>query len=415
MFAYVARHPILDSDKNVFAYELLFRDGRKNCFPDIRPDEATSKIITASHLTLGLEDIACHKTSFINFHKETLLHGFPTMLDPETVVVELVESIPTDSNMVTACKQIKDMGYRLALDEHNFDPKWDVFLPYVDIIKVDTLRSDYETIARNLPKFQKANVKLVAEKVETQEDFLRFKEMGFDYFQGFFFAKPEVIRQRNLPTSKLILLELMQASSSKDFSFERINDIFQRDVGLSYMLLRFINNPTINKRYKISSLRHALNYLGEMELKKFIAILALANLGDEKPMELLHMSLVRAKFCELVSMARKDQDNPPKGFLVGLFSLLDALLDQSMPHLVEKLPIDDEIKGALCGADGRLRNYLMLARAFESANWLNLIKLSNQLELSQKLLHGLFNEAIVWGNEVRQTVSPHYPKAQARG
>ncbi|GAB3026131.1 EAL and HDOD domain-containing protein [Bowmanella dokdonensis] len=412
MFAYIARHPILDSDKNVYAYELLFRDGRKNCFPDIKPDEATSKIITGSHLTLGLEDIACHKTSFINFHKETLMHGFPSMLDPETVVVEIVEAVPTDSEMVTACKQIKDMGYKLALDDHNFDPRWDVFLPFVDIIKVDTLRSDYETIARNIAKFQQAKVQLVAEKVETHEDFNRFRDLGFDYFQGFFFSKPEVIRQRNLPTSKLALLELLQESANREFNFERVNAIFERDVGLSYMLLRFINNPTINKRYKISSLRHALNYLGEMELKKFISILALANMGEEKPMELLHLSLVRAKFCELVSLAKKDQDNPPKGFLVGLFSLLDALLDQNMLNLVDKLPIDEEIKSALCGQEGRLKSYLALARAFESANWLALIKLSGQLELSQKMLHGLFNQAIVWGNEIRQSISPHFPKTK---
>ncbi|ALT00134.1 EAL and HDOD domain-containing protein [Lacimicrobium alkaliphilum] len=412
MFAYVARHPILDTDKNVYAYELLFRDGRKNCFPDIKPDEATSKIITASHLTLGLEDIACHKTSFINFHKETLINGFPTMLDPESVVVEIVDTVPSDSSLVGACKQIKDMGYKLALDDHNFDPRWDAFLPYVDIIKVDTLRSDFDTIARNLPKFQQAKVKLVAEKVETYEDFNCYRDMGFDYFQGFFFSKPEVIRQRNLPTSKLALLELLQESSSTEFSFERVNAIFERDVGLSYMLLRFINNPTINKRYKISSLRHALNYLGELELKKFISILALANMGEDKPIELLHLSLVRAKFCELVSIAKKDKDNPPKGFLVGLFSLLDALLDQDMSALVGKLPIDDEIRSALCGGEGRLRNYLGLAKAFESANWLALIKLSGQLELSQKMLHGLFNEAIVWGNGIRQSISPHFPRTK---
>ncbi|WP_438865480.1 EAL and HDOD domain-containing protein [Neptunicella sp.] len=413
MFAYVARQPIMDKDQNVCAYELLFRDGKENCFPNIQPDEATSRILANNHLTLGLEDIACHKTSFINFHRDSLLNDFPSMLDPEHVVVEIVETIPTTEEMVNACKKIKDKGYKLALDDYTFDARWDIFMPYIDIIKVDTHLSDYQTIAGKIEKLQKANIQLLAEKVETHEEFNLYNNLGFNLFQGYFFAKPEVIKQKNLPTSKLALVELMKESANSSFSFDRVNAILERDVGLAYMLLRFINNPTVNKRYEITSLRHALNYMGEVELKKFISILALAKLGDEKPMELLHMSLVRAKFCELISHARKDVDNPPKGFLVGLFSLLDALLSQNLNDVVNKLPIDLEIKQALMGEKGRLADYLSVAKAFESANWLNLIRLSKELAVDQKLLHSLFNQAIVWGNGVRQTLSPHYPKAQA--
>ncbi|MDN4500823.1 EAL domain-containing protein [Alteromonadaceae bacterium BrNp21-10] len=412
MFAYVARQPILDSEYNVHGYELLFRDGQQNCFPNIQPDEATSKIITNNYLTLGLEDLACNKTSYINFHKDTLLNDFPSLLDPESVVVEIVETIPTTDEMVQACRKIKEQGFKLALDDHNFDPRWDMFLPYIDIIKVDTHRAGFEKVARSIPKFQAANVQLIAEKVETHDEFKKYNELGFDLFQGFFFSRPEIIKQKNLPTSKLGILDLLQESTNAHFDFERINTILERDVGMSYMLLRFINNPMVNKRHKITSLRHALNYMGELELKKFISILALAKIGDEKPMELLHMSLVRAKFCELVSVARKDKDNPPKGFLVGLFSLLDALLDQPIADVVNKLPIDEEIKRALGQNEGRLAQYLLLARSLESASWLSLIRLSKELELDQRQIHSLFNQAIVWGNGIRQTVSPHYPQSR---
>ncbi|MBC3766912.1 EAL and HDOD domain-containing protein [Neptunicella marina] len=412
MFAYVARQPIMDSDQNVFAYELLFRDGQNNCFPDIQPDEATSKILANNHLTLGLEDIACHKRSFINFHREALLNDFTSLLDPEHVVVELVETVPATDDVLAACQKIKNQGYKLALDDYSFDPRWDKFLPLVDIVKVDTYLSDYQTIAAKVEQLQRNNITLLAEKVETHDAFHSFKDLGFDLFQGFFFAKPEIVKQRNLPTSKLALIELMKESAGSVFSFERVNAILERDVGLSYMLLRFINNPTVNKRQEITSLRHALNYMGEIELKKFISILALARLGDEKPTELLHMSLVRAKFCELLSHACYDKDNPPKGFLVGLFSLLDALLSQNLPEVVNKLPIDLEIKQALLNQPGRLNNYLAIAKAFESANWLKLIRLSKDIGIEQKMLHHLFNQAILWGNGVRQTVSPHYPRSQ---
>jgi EAL and modified HD-GYP domain-containing signal transduction protein len=237
--------------------------------------------------------------------------------------------------------------------------------------------------------------------------------MGFDYFQGYFFARPVSGSNKNLPTSKLTLVELIGASSSESFDFEGVNNVIERDVGLSYMLLRFINNPTINKRYKITSLRHALNYMGEVEVKKFIALLALANLSDEKPAELLNLSLVRAKFCDLLGTEKNMGNNPPTAFLLGLFSMLDALLDQKMESLVEKLPLVNEVKEALCGGQNDLSVYLVLIKAFESGNWLKVIRISKILDVEQKLLHSLFNQAILWGNGVRQSISPHFPKSEA--
>jgi len=402
VYAYVARQAIFNKDKHVHAYELLFRNGKDNCYPEeMAPDEATSKILANSHLNMGLEDITGGRTAFINFYEDTLLYRFPTSLDPFNVVIEVLETIPISEELLAACKHIKNLGYKLALDDHDFDPKWDVFLPIVDIIKVDIKESTYETIAANIPKFLDAGVELVAEKIETHEEFEQYKELGFHYFQGYFFARPEVMKKRSLPASRLTMVELMSASSSSNLDFTKVNNIIERDVSLSYMLLRFINNPTVNKRYKISSLRHALNYMGEVEIKKFIALLALANLSDDKPSELITLSLVRAKFCELIAIARKDQENPPKGFLVGMFSLLDALLDQKMQHVTEKLPILDDIKQALCGEEGYLLDYLLLAEAFEQANWRSIQRQAKKLELSQKLLHSFYNEALKWGNAMK--------------
>jgi EAL and modified HD-GYP domain-containing signal transduction protein len=176
-------------------------------------------------------------------------------------------------------------------------------------------------------------------------------------------------------------------------------------VALSYMLLRFINNPIVNKSNKITSLRHALNYMGEVEVKKFIALLALANLADGKSPELVQMSLVRAKFCELVAHARKDKDNPPTGFLVGLFSLLDALLDQDMENLVAKLPLSDDLKYALCGRESSLKQYLALAIALERANWSKVKRIAAELKLNQRILHSFYNESLKWGMAMAQSNS----------
>ena len=404
MFAYVARQSILNANKEVFAYELLFRDGKSNCFPEIEPDEATSKLLTGSQLSLGVEEIADGKLAFINFHEDTLLYRFPTFLDPQNVIIEIVETVPITDRLIEACRHIKNLGYKIALDDHDFDPKWDAFLPHVHIVKVDIQESEYETVAANMEKFKQAGLKLVAEKVETHEEFERYKALGFDYFQGYFFAKPEVLKQKNIPSSKILMMELMDASSSRNFDFDRINDIITRDVALSYMLLRFINNPLVNKRHKITTLRHALTYMGEIEVKKFIALIALANMGDNKPQELVHLSLVRAKFCELTAAACNEIENPPKGFLVGLFSLLDALLDQTMDDLMEKLPLSPELKNALCGMQSSLRDYLALARSFEEGNWQNVKRLSAKLELKQQLTHSFYNESIKWGKSMTQSI-----------
>lgn len=414
MFAFIARQPILDTAKNVFAYELLFRDGKNNCYPPAEKSEATEKLIAQKYRILTLDDISCSKTSFINFQSNSIADDLSSSLDPENVVIELSAGSSKMDELTYVCQQVKKMGYKVALENCRVESDMSQLLPHIDLLKVKTERSEYDSLSRNINQFLDANVKLIADQVNTHEDFHICKGVGFDYFQGYFFSKPEAVSHQQLPTSKLTLVELMGASSSATFDLEGINRVIEQDVGLSYMLLRFINNPAINKRYKITSLRHALNYMGEVEIKKFIALLALTNLSDDKPLELIHLSLVRAKFCDLVGIEKNLGSNPPTAFLVGLFSMLDALLDRDMQTLVEKLPLVEEVKLALCGAQNDLSVYLMLAKAFESGNWLKVIRISKVLEIDQKLLHSLFNEAVLWGNGVRRSISPHFPEAQAK-
>ncbi|MEP2600341.1 MAG: EAL domain-containing protein, partial [Paraglaciecola sp.] len=391
---------------------LLFRDGKNNYYPHLERDESTNKLIAKRYQTLDLDDISCNKKSFINFQSETLLNGLPKSLDPENVVVELAANSHKPDSLIELCKHVKNLGYKIALDGYQLDSKSQDHLKFVDMVKINTHQGDYDKLANNVHQLIDKNVQLIADKVETQESFNIYKDIGFDYFQGYFFSRPESVSQGHLPTSKLTLVELMGASSSESFDIESINSVVEHDVGLSYMLLRFINNPMINKRYKITSLRHALNYMGEVEIKKFIALLALTNLSDDKPIELIHLSLVRAKFCDLVGIEKNIGNNPPTAFLVGLFSLIDALLDQDMKSLLDKLPLIDEVKDALCGSQNDLSLYLLLVKAFESGNWLKVIRISKILEIDQKLLHSLFNEAILWGNGVRNSISPHFPESK---
>lgn len=404
MFSYVARQAILDSKKNLFAYELLFREGEQNYFPDINPDEATSKILTNNHLDIGLEDITDGKLAFINFHQDTLQHRFPTSLDPKRVVIEVVETVELTPELIQACISIKEMGYKLALDDFDFDAKWEVLLPYADIVKVDIVECDPVLMRSNIKRLKQAKIRLVAEKIETSAEFEEYKSLGFDYFQGYFFARPEVVKQKKIPTSKLALMELICASAAADFNLARVNHIIERDVSLSYKLLRFINNPLTNKSNKITSLRHALNYMGEIEVKKFIALVALANLGESKTIELLYLSLIRAKFCELIGQARKLPGNPPTGFLLGLFSLLDAILDLDMRTLVDKLPLGDGLKNALCGEKTELQHYLDLIKAYENGDWQGIGRYTQELAIEPFTSQSFYHESIKWGHAMKQLI-----------
>ena len=412
MFAFIARLPILDRCREVFAYELFFRDGKNNCYPSAERVDITAKHTAKNCQTLSLDDISCNKKSFITFRSETLMNGLSASLNPENVVVKLVTSQKDGNSLLDMCKHVKKMGFKIALEDCSLTPSWNEYLPFIDMLKVNSNNGNTAFLERNINQFIDADVQLVADNVETLDDFNTFKSIGFDYFQGYFFAKPAFMSNENLPTSKLTLVELVGASSSESFDVESITNVIEHDVGLSYMFLRFINSPALNKRYKITSLRHALNYMGEVEIKKFTALLALANLSDDKPLELLHLSLVRAKFCDLVGTEKNIGSNPPVAFLVGLFSMLDALLDQEMESLIVKMPLVDDVKEALCGGQNDLSVYLMLVKAFESGNWLKVIRISKVLEIEQKLLHSLFNEAILWGNGVRKSISPHFPKSK---
>lgn len=400
MYSYVARQPILNIEQEVVAYELLFRDGVSNCFPDVNPDQATSNILTNNHLTMGLEQITGQCQAYVNFHAKALLQKFPSFLDPKKVVIEILEDVTVCDKLLAACKQLKAKGYVLALDDHDFDPKWEVFFPYVDIIKIDVLDHSIIEISRLARQLTEHNVALLAEKVETLQQFEQLKLLGFTLFQGYFFSKPEVVKQKKISTSKHSILELLSETNKASFDLEKVNDIFSCDPGLTYKLLRFMNSPTYGTSQEITSLKHALIYLGDLELKKFIALLALADLNQGKPSEMMRISLFRAKFCELVSQHKKDNENPPKAFLTGLLSLIDGILDHQLNDVLEMLPIHSDIKAALLSKENYLANYLALAQEYELGQWQQCADKAEQLELDEGLCNDINQQALSWADDL---------------
>ncbi|MDP4530408.1 HDOD domain-containing protein [Alkalimonas delamerensis] len=399
MYAYIARQPIFDEHKTLYGYELLFRDGEQNCFPNVDGDMATSRLLTEHHLMVGVEQIAAGKLAFINFSAETLIHHFPTSIDPATTVIEVLETVPISMELLQACKALHGMGYALALDDHDFDPKWDVFLPYTRYIKVDVQQFNLLQISKFIQRIKHHPVTLLAEKVETAEQFEKLKLLGFSLFQGYLFARPEMLKHRQLSSNKLNLLELIGESCAEQLNFDRLSQIVERDVALSFRLLRFINNSAYAKEQRIESLKLAMVYMGEAELKKFIALLALSNLASGEDDARIITSLVRARYCDELARFCNEPKDPPTAFLTGLFSKVDELVEMPMTQVLSQLPLPDSIRLALEERQGRLGQFLCLIEAYEAANWQQAEHLASQLHTDADLAM-LYHDAVYWAQQI---------------
>ena len=395
MQTFVARQPIIDREKNLVGYELLFRDSLKNAFPNIDANEATSKLLTGSHFHLGLDSFTDQYPAFINFPELSILVRVPEILPKEQVVIELLEDIQPTPELVTVCQELVKQGYRIALDDFAYKEEWKPILPYIDIIKVDVLQSS----PRELFEIKKLKLDysfdLLAEKVETHQEYQRLMDMGFKYFQGYFFAKPEIIQKNSMNPSKLNLLQLLSLIAKPECDFIKIEAVLNKDVSLVYKLLRLVNSALFATQKEVKSVKQALVYLGEGKLKRFLALLAAANLADQKPLELTKLAITRARFAELLAK-QVQPELAPSAFLVGLFSLISAILDEPMADILCKLPLSAEIKQALEHEEGELIRFVQIVKHYELAHWDELNTSLVQAGISESLAPQLYAEATDW-------------------
>ncbi|WP_333608506.1 EAL and HDOD domain-containing protein [Arsukibacterium sp.] len=399
MYFYAARQPILDRNKNLYAYELLFRDGINNVFPEIDGDEATSRIIEGSQFSYGLDDFLGDKPGFINFTLDTLLKKYPSMLPKEQIVVEILETVQPGKRLLSECQQLKEQGYTIALDDYIHQNVWRHFYPYIDIIKIDLRTTTSETI--NLVKEAIADfphIKLLAEKVETFAEFQQAMDMGFSYFQGFFFSLPEMMQAKALSPAQMTLAELLYETSKTEMDLQKITQVFERDVSLSYKLLRYSNSAIFKRRAEIETIKQALVVLGQVELKKFLSLLFTAQISSDKPAELMRMSMTRARFSEGLAQLHGKVDSG-KAFLTGMMSLMDAILDEPIASVMQKLPLAKEIKEALVEQTGILADFMSLIKCYESADWAKSATAIAQLGLAVDKVPDAYHTAVQWANE----------------
>jgi len=398
---YTARQAILNRKKQVVAYELLFRDGLNNAFPDVESNQATAKLLLDSQFNQGLKEITSGKKALINFPERAILDLIPSLLPADQVIVEILEDVKPTPEVYEACRQLFHKGYKLALDDFVYSNPWAPFIKICRLIKFDIMATPLDTIAPLVGKLkQNKSLKLLAEKVETNDEFVQAKKMGFDYFQGYFFCKPQIIEQSDVDSNQAAIMAIYNEVLRENLNYESISKHFEHDTALSYKLLRFINSGVFAVREEISSLRQALVYLGEDRVKKFVCLIMTAHLASNKPSELTQLSIVRARFCELIAkkVAPGMSNN---AFIMGLFSLIDAILDKPMEDVLLTLPIADPIKDALLGKTNILLHVLEVEKSYEKASWWAMKQACEKVNIAESDLVDYYTEAISWANSYK--------------
>ena len=393
---YVARQPIFTSGGDVIGYELLHRSGPENVYTATDGAQATAELITGGAFMLGLDELIGDKLAFVNFPRDLLVNHCYSVLPPSRTVVEVLEEVEPDEEVLEACRRLKAAGYRLALDDViSVDDRAPLF-ELADIVKVDIRplsRSERASIALHIRRLPNS-VTLVAEKVETREQYEEALELNYDYFQGYLLDRPTMHSGREIPTSRLALTELQRAVQRPDFDFEEVEAIVKRDIALSFKMLRFANVAVHAVMQQIESVRHALDTLGQEGVVRAVSVLALAGQGVDEPRELAVRSVIRASVSESLASEMDLPDERLDHFLLGMFSMIDTILELPMADLVPRLPTSPQVNFTLLGTPGPLREVLDLVIAYEGSDWLRAQILMHRLGIDKNALRSLYDEAI---------------------
>ncbi len=365
MYVYIARQPIFTAQKKLFAYELLFRQTMGLHLGELSGDRATTSLLSTTFLTEGIEKVAGNKLCFINFTENLLLKEIANFFSKDAIVVEILEDVLPTAEVMAACTRLSQKGYTIALDDFVFNLEMLPLIELANIIKIDYRLSTTDEIERILYRLSRYDIKYLAEKIETYEEFEHARKLGFHYFQGYFFAKPESIKMREVSSVKISKIRLLAEINKKDTSMDNLQKIIESDVAIAYKLLRYINSAYYYLLQEVTSIRQAMIYLGEKEIRRFIILVVISELAAEKPTELLRLSLIRAKFCELLAAGCRSVADASELFMLGLFSLIDAILDTTMQLAMEKLPLPPGVKKALVSHDGPLFPILQAVIAYE--------------------------------------------------
>ena len=397
---YVGRQSIFDANEEIFAFELLYRDGEENFANITDENHATAELLNNVFTSIGLENLVGDKRAFVNMPRDFLVGDYPIPELTDQLVVEILEHVEPEEEVLLALSALKKKGYLLALDDYVFEPHMEPFLELADIIKLDILALGLDGLPEKVEKLRKYDVKLLAEKVESAEEVEACKQLGFHYFQGYYFSKPKVVSGRQITGNQLAVIEMLTLLNDPNVSTDELSEVIQQDIAISYKLLRYMNSAMYSFSREIESIREAIVMMGLTALVKLVNMVAIGNM-DEINNEAYRTAMFRARMCEAIALELGYKQDASSFFLVGLFSNLDALLGVSMADVLKMLPLADDIREGLTEHTGRYGETLACVLAYEGAN---IAELQNPI-IDNQLIVDCYIKAINWADSACEIIA----------
>ncbi|SJZ96448.1 EAL and modified HD-GYP domain-containing signal transduction protein [Oceanospirillum multiglobuliferum] len=391
----LARQPICDVELNLAAYELLYRNSANSTAATVSsPHEATARVFTLAFMDIGIDKLAGKHPVFINMTDEWLLKSDMLPEPAERIVLEVLEDIRPSPEIISALKSLKSRGYKIALDDFILTQDTKAFLPYADIIKLDVMACSKEVLAKRVQILSRFPITLLAEKVETWEEYKQCREMGFTLFQGYFLSKPETMNNHSKSDSGIVLTQLLAMLHMAEPNVGELEQQISRDPQLYYRILRYINSAQYSLPRKIESLRQAIVLLGFDNLRSLVSMMVLAG-SNRRGSTLMPIALLRAKMCEC--LARKYKLSPAENFFtVGLLSMLDAFFNRPLPDILADLPLHPSVESALLSFEGMMGDVLKVVEAYEKADWESVEKST----FDKAILADCYVDAMSWADGV---------------
>lgn len=392
--ALVGRQPIYGQKVDVFGYELLYRGGDGNQATIVDGDSATANVMLNTMLEIGLENIVGNRLAFINMTSNLLVNRLCETLPKDRVVLEVLEDIEPTDEIIEALTDLSSQGYTIALDDFIYHPSLQPLVQIADMVKVDVMALSHEEIAEHVLWLRQYPVKLLAEKVETHEDFEFCRSLGFDYFQGYFFCKPKIIAGARVPANRMAILMLLAKLQERDVEISEIARKVKSDVSLSHKLLRYVNSAYCGLPRQVDSIGQAACMVGIDKLRMWVTLMSLVSMED-KPYELLVTATVRAHMCEQLGRAM-GQNGSDQFFTIGLFSVLDGFFDCELSDVLDSLPLSQEVRHALLDRSGLLGEVLECVIAFEQGTWKDM----QCAQIDPSVIQNAYIQAIEWSTQI---------------
>lgn len=401
MDIYVARQPIFNKDVNVVGYELLYRDSEKNFYnTSVTSNVATAILLMNSYFHFGIDNLIGDKTAFINFDAHLIKAEIPQLLSTKNVVIEILEEIQPDADIMEKFRKLRRDGYTIAIDDYIVDYPHQEVLPFCQIMKIDFRNNTLEGIEKILYKYKKQGKIFLAEKVETKEEYEWARDRGFDYFQGYFFSKPSMLKATELNVSSTQYIRLVEALYEKEPDYKKISKIIEIDVILTYKLLRIVNS-NFSLGTQITSIHHALSILGIDAFTKWLSLAMVQNLGKASNTEVVKTAMIRSKMLERMaersSILRGREDEIS---LLGILSVIDVLLQKPMKEVVNELPLSEDVRRTFLRQESIYLYPYELCLAYERGDFGHADKFTDIMDVHIREMAEDYIEAVKWSDEL---------------